>query len=292
MNSMTGFGSASRRDRKVDVEVEMRSVNHRFLSLKQGLPEGLTRHEPEIEQLVRSRVSRGSVTVSVSLRAAEEAGAAMPDLATLRRCHRRLKEIGKALAIPGEVELEDLLAVPTLWTNSGGPARAAGHWPAVRKLVARALEGLAAARAREGGKIARDLRARLDAIEGHVDRIQARVPVAVEAYQKKLDERVQALLAQKGLQGAQPDLAKEIALFADRCDISEEVQRLRAHVSEFRRVLPARGQLGRRLDFLTQEMGRETNTMASKGNDAEISSRAVQIKAELEKIKEQVENIE
>lgn len=292
MNSMTGFGSASRRDRRVGIEVEARSVNHRFLSLKQSVPEGLGRFEPEIDQLVRARVSRGSVTVTVSLKAADQENAALPALKAVRTCHRKLREMKKSLRIPGDVELRDLLAVPTLWSASNSQAEAAAHWPAVKRLVAEALDGLAAARAREGDRIARDLRGRVEAIEEHLDRVQERVPAAVQAYQKKLDDRIQAILSEKGLSSSQVDVVKEIALYADRCDISEEIQRLRAHVAEFRRILLLKGQIGRRMDFLVQEMGRETNTIASKGSDAEISSRAVHIKAELEKIREQVENVE
>lgn len=292
MNSMTGFGRASRRARNLDIEVEMRSVNHRFLTLKQSLPEGMARHEAEIEQAVRARLSRGSVTLSVSVKASDPAGPALPDLRAVKACHQRLKEIRKALGLRGEVELEDLLAIPGLWSNSNLEREAAEHWTEIRKLVLKAVDALARMRAREGEAIGRDLRGRLDAIEGQVARIEVRVPAALEAYQRKLDERIQSLLAQKGLEPAQADIVKEIALHADRCDISEELQRLRTHAAEFRKILQEKGQIGRRLDFLTQEMVRETNTLSSKGADAEISSAAVAIKAELEKIKEQVENVE
>jgi uncharacterized protein (TIGR00255 family) len=122
--------------------------------------------------------------------------------------------------------------------------------------------------------------------------VKERVPSVVESYQKRLDERIQALMRQKGIEGAQVDIVKEVAIHADRCDVSEEAQRLTAHIAEFRKVLSGEGQVGRRLDFLTQEMGRETNTIASKGNDAAISASAVEMKAELEKIKEQVDNLE
>jgi uncharacterized protein (TIGR00255 family) len=162
----------------------------------------------------------------------------------------------------------------------------------VLDLVGKALDQLVATRQREGAAIEKDLRARLDAVESCAARVRTRVPSVVEAYQKKLDERVRALLAQKGIEVAKADLAKEVAVYADRCDVSEEVQRLHAHVAEFRKVAASKGAIGRRLDFLTQEMGREANTIASKGNDAEVSAAAVEIKAELEKIKEQVENVE
>jgi uncharacterized protein (TIGR00255 family) len=114
----------------------------------------------------------------------------------------------------------------------------------------------------------------------------------IAAYQKRLEDRIRQLLEQKGVQAAQPDVLREVALHADRCDTSEECQRLKAHLAEFRKILASKTPMGRRLDFLSQEMGREINTTASKGNDAEISAAAVEMKAELEKIKEQVENLE
>jgi len=114
----------------------------------------------------------------------------------------------------------------------------------------------------------------------------------VESYQKRLDDRIQQLLAQRGLEAAKVDIVKEVAIHSDRCDTSEEIQRLRSHMGEFRKIIAQKGQLGRRLDFMTQEMGRETNTIASKANDGEIAACAVEMKADLEKIKEQVENVE
>jgi uncharacterized protein (TIGR00255 family) len=289
---MTGFGRATSRGRGLDLEVEVRSVNHRFMTLKQNLPEGLGRCEGEIEQMVRSRLGRGSVTLTVSARSADAEGPVLPDLEVLRATVRRLRKIQKELGLKGDLEMEDLLAIPSLWSNSHAEVPAEDVWPAVQKLVAKALDQLVSTRAREGRKIAKDLEGRLANIQARLDRIRARAPSVVEAYQRKLDERIQALLAQKGAEAARPDVVKEVALHADRVDISEEIQRLQAHLGEFRKILEGKGQIGRRLDFLTQEMGRETNTIVSKGNDTEISRCGVEIKTELEKIKEQVENVE
>lgn len=292
MNSMTGYGRSARSDGDLDIEVELRSVNHRFLTLKQNLPEALNRRETEIEQRARARLSRGSVSLTVALKAGRKAPPPLPDLERIKACHRRLVQIGKALGLPGNVEMEDLLAIPSLWTDMDRLSAKGDPWLRVRPLLDRALGALSAMRAREGKAIAAELGRRLRSIEALLARIQKRVPLALEAYQKKLDDRIRALLAQKGLELAQADLTKEIAVHADRCDISEEVQRLGVHVTEFRKALATREPVGRRLDFLVQEMGRETNTLASKAGDAAICTAAVEIKAELEKIKEQVENVE
>ena len=292
MNSMTGFGSASHRDRKLDLEVEVRSVNHRFFTLKQSLPEALSRREADVDRMARDRVGRGSMSMTVSAKRARSTAPTLPDLRRLKETFHGLRKARRALGMKGDVEFADLLAIPGLWSNDRSSEPKADLWPKARKLVATALDALVATRAREGKTIQKDLKGRLDAIDARIRRIRARAPRVIEGYQKRLDDRIKAVLAKKGLEVAQPDLAREVALYSDRCDVSEELQRLGAHVVEFRNILRLKGPIGRRLDFLTQEMMRETNTIASKGNDAAISACAVEVKAEIEKIKEQVENVE
>ena len=291
MNSMTGFGGASQRDRRMDIDVEVRSVNHRFLTLKQSLPDALGRHEGEIEQMVRARIGRGSVTVNVSVKTPRDREPSLPDLTTFKAYAKQLRGVQKALGLKGEIRMEDLLAIPSLWSN-GTTESSEELWPKVKKLLPKALDELVASREREGEKISEALQGHLQAIEGRLGKVQARVPHVVEAYQKRLDDRIQQLLTQRGLEAAKVDIVKEVAVHSDRCDTSEEIQRLRSHIGEFRKIVAQKGQLGRRLDFMTQEMGRETNTIASKANDGEIAASAVEMKAELEKIKEQVENVE
>lgn len=291
MNSMTGYGRASRRDRRGDIEVEVRSGNHRFLALKQTLPEGLARYEAEIEREVRARFSRGSLSLAVCLRSPANVPPALPNPGAWRACHRGLERVRRALGLPGPLGMRDLLAVPTLW-SAPPPGASDDLWPRVRPLVRRALEALAASRAREGRAIGRDLRARLASIERHLRRVQSRVPVSVDAYRKRLEGRIREILGRQGMEAGRVDVLREVAVYADRCDVSEEVHRLRSHISTFRRTLGAPGPVGRRLEFLVQEMSREANTLASKGNDAEISSCAVALKTDLEKIREQVENLE
>ena len=291
MNSMTGFGSASLRDRRMDIDVEVRSVNHRFLTVKLSVPDALSRHESEIEQLVRGRLGRGSVTVSVSVKNPRSAEPALPDLKVFKAYAKQLRDVRKALGLKGEITMEDLLAIPSLWSN-GSAEPDEELWPKVKKLLPKALDQLVEAREREGEKIAAAFESHLTGIEGRLGKVAARVPVVVDSYQKRLDDRIQQLLTQRGLEAAKLDIVKEVAIHADRCDTSEEIQRLKSHIGEFRKITAQKGQLGRRLDFLTQEMGRETNTIASKANDGEIAASAVEMKAELEKIKEQVENVE
>lgn len=293
MNSMTGFGRAGRRDRRFDIEVEARSVNHRFLSLKVSAPDALARYAGELERLVRAQLARGSVTVSVTLKACAEAEPPLPTPARVRKVYRSLDAIRRSLGLKGEIPFEALLAVPRLWEPSNHESEhAEAAWPLVKRLVLQATREMLKMRAREGETIQRDVAMRLDTIADRLRRIRERAPTVLVTYQRRLDERIGALLAQKGLEISKQDLAKEIAVYADRCDISEEAQRLGAHVESFRRIVKGGGQIGRRLDFLTQEMVREANTLSSKAGDSEISGLAVEIKAELEKIKEQSENVE
>ena len=291
MNSMTGFGSASLRDRRLDIDVEVRSVNHRFLTIKQSLPDSLARYDGEIEQLVRARLGRGSVSVSVSVKTPRDGEPTLPDLKTFKAVAKQLRDIQKALGLKGEIRMEDLLAVPSLWSN-GAVESDEELWPRVKKLLPKALDQLVETREREGQKISGAFKNHLESIEARLGKVETRVPAVVESYQKRLDDRIQQLLAQRGLEAAKLDIVKEVAIHSDRCDTSEEIQRLRAHIGEFRKIVAQKGQLGRRLDFMTQEMGRETNTIASKANDGDIAASAVDMKAELEKIKEQVENVE
>jgi uncharacterized protein (TIGR00255 family) len=146
MNSMTGFGSASQRDRRVDLEVEIRSVNHRYLTLKQNLPEELERYEAEVEQLVRGRLARGSVTLRVSLKSSDPATPVLPDTRTLKAYVKRLREMQASLGLKGELQMDDLLAIPALWSSARAAAPGEDLWPRTKKLVAKALDQLVATR--------------------------------------------------------------------------------------------------------------------------------------------------
>jgi len=293
VNSMTGFGRASKRDRQVDIEVEARSVNHRFLNVKLGLPEALARFEGEVEKLVRRKMARGSVSVTASIKSLEEAGEHLPDPARIRKYYRRLEAIRKDLGLKGEISFDALLSLPQLWGAGNHVSELAEkYWPDLQRLIGKAVDELVEARAREGEAIRRDVQGRLEAIEACVGKIQERAPAVLASYHRKLDERVSAAIAAKGLEAIKSDLVKEVAIYADKADISEELQRLSSHVEEFRRYTRAAGPIGRKLDFTVQEMVRETNTLSSKSGDAGIAALAVQIKSELEKLKEQAENIE
>ena len=289
---MTGYGSAQKRNGNFHIEIEVRSVNHRFINLKQSLPDGLVRHENEIDKLLRQKVHRGSVTVLVTLKPIHHRTQNLPDGKTIKTFVQHLRKIQKEAGIEGEIKMNALLTFPHLWNNSGHEEKEAASWPATRQLIMEAFENLAKMRGKEGSGIKKDLEGRLKRIEKLASLIGKRTGGVLTRYENRLESRIQNLLKNKGFDIAKPDILREVAVHADKCDISEELQRLQSHIKQFRSIMKTGGQMGRKLDFLNQEMVRETTTMTAKGNDAKISSSAVNIKAELEKIKEQVENIE
>jgi len=290
---MTGFGSARRGARGLAVDVEVRSVNHRFLQVKSRLPSPWTGFEPEIEEEVRKRLERGSVYVNVAARHTAPERQLRLNLPLARRYADLLRTLGRSLRLDGSLGIEDLAALPgVLGAPEPDLREMEQEFVAVRGALSGALSRLVAMREREGKALARDLDRRCAALEKGVGRVAKRAPAVVAAYREKLRRRLAELLEGAGTAPREEDLAREAALFADRCDVSEEITRLRAHLGEFRRTLRRPGAVGRTLDFLVQEIFRETNTIGSKAADAEIASEVVALKGELERVREQVQNVE
>lgn len=293
MRSMTGFGKARVPARQALLDVEIRSVNHRYFKFKASLPDALAPYEAEIEDLVRAEVRRGTVQVTVEIETAK--GAAVPRLnvAALKAYQEQIRRAKARLRLEGDVPLSLLLTLPQVWSLNGAAGKdGARWWPFAKRGLQRAVADLLKARAREGRGIQRDCLRALDGMDAAVRSIRARAPDVVREYQAKLRERVQALLADAAAALQPADLQREVAVFADRCDISEELQRLESHLRECRRLVLAGGEAGRRLEFLSQEVLREANTIGVKSNDYAIAGASVNLKAELEKLKEQIENIE
>jgi len=285
---MTGFGASRREEEGVGMEVEVRSVNHRFLQVKSRLPQDLLALEPRLEARVRERLGRGSVTVRVKL--APGPRAALLDRERLRRYAAELAELARELDLAGGVDLGVLTGLPEALAPTG-PADPERLWPGLSTCLDRALDLLDEMRLAEGRLLLADLEGRLDESAALLDRVEERVPPAVRAAREALASRVDELLADRDPLPRE-DLAREFALLADRLDISEEITRFRSHLAQWRKICAGGGPVGRRLDFLLQEMGREVNTMGAKANDAPISHLVVEIKAILEKQREQVQNLE
>jgi len=290
VRSMTGFGAASKEAAGLTVRVEVRTVNHRSLAVSVRGPSVLDALAAEVEAAVRRRIQRGSVNVSVSLARTRAAAPQRIAPAVLADYARQARDAAKDLGL-AEPTLGDLLRLPGVLeepeTPDLGDDGRAGLLAAVDAAVADAV----LMREREGAALAGELRGLLDAIERAAAAIEALVPRAVEVARTRLRERLAEILT-PGQGVPEEVVAREIAVLADRTDVAEEVARLRSHVLQAREALSAGEAVGRRLDFLAQEFGREVNTVGSKSQDAAIAALVVEAKLSVERLKEQAANLE
>jgi len=290
IRSMTGFGAGRGGAAGDEVDAEVRSVNHKFCEVKVRLPRELAALEPDVVRQAKERLARGGVEVTLRRGGGRGALAPRVDQELAAGYARAFDEVRRRLGLTGEVTLASVLqaeGVVTLEERAMDVEAARG---AVTAAIAQALEALAAMREREGAALARDLEGRLATVEGLVRRLEELSPRTVEVYRERLAERVQEL--SRGLAPDPVRLATEVAIFADRVDVSEELTRLRSHVAQMRGLLASGEPAGRKMDFLVQEMHREANTVGSKSQSAEITGAVVALKAEVERMREQVQNVE
>ena len=298
VKSMTGFGRGSFEEENFSVTVEIKSVNHRYNEIAIRLPHFLNPLEDKIRKTILASISRGRVDVFVTARyTATGAVNVSVDKPLALAYHTALLEVGDAIGITSpnisdQAEVLYLARCPDVITAKEGLFDCDGYWPKIKQAVDQAVGALVSMREAEGKNIVGDFYKRLDLIEQHVLAIEKRSPLAVAEYQAKLTERLDALLADKKI-SADPDrVLQEVAIFADRVSITEEIVRLKSHIRQFRLILESAQPVGRKLDFLVQEFNREANTIGSKANDFELAKTVVEVKAEIEKIREQIQNIE
>ena len=291
--SMTGRGTGAAAGRVARVEVELSSVNRKQLDVEVGLPRFLAAWESRVQEQIRGAVARGRVTgeIRVAWTEAAQASGVRVDLGLARAQAGALRAAAEKLGLRDDLQATDLLTLPGVVVVEHGARDLAALAPVLEKALAAALANLQGMRKKEGAALGRDLRARLGVLRKLAGEIGARAPGVAEAYRENLRRRIEAALPGTDLAGDER-LLKEVALFADRSDITEELVRLASHLEQAEGLLKAGGVVGRTLDFLVQEMGREINTMGSKANDGEITRRVIAGKAELERFREQVQNIE
>lgn len=288
IRSMTGFARAEAATPQGLLLWEIRSVNHRFLEVQFRLPDSCRALEPELRQRATARLGRGRLEASLSLRAAGERTAALGrlNLPLARQLIGHWQTLAAEISEPGPLNPTDILRWPgVLEQEEQDPAALQGE---ALGLFDAALGELAAAREREGARLAGLFEARLDEISAQVGQVLARLPEVTDRIRERLRERVAAL----GVTVDPERLEQELALIAQKMDVAEELDRLGAHIAEFRSGLGGDVPVGRRLDFLVQELNREANTLASKSADAETTRHAVDIKVLVEQIREQVQNVE
>ena len=291
MVSMTGFGQGEATRRGATVVAELASVNRRQFDVRVALPRVLSGLEAQVTELIHACVSRGCVTGSIRLTSANPGGwGARLDGDAARTFVRELRRVARDLKLKDDLGATALLNVPGLVDTERPQDSAAEIWPLVKKAVSVALADLVRMRRCEGRALEKDLRGRLRALAARVEHVRKRAPLVSSRYRKQLSARLEA--AGVSSVADDPQILKEVALFADRCDISEEIVRLDSHFHQADELMGSSKQTGRALDFLCQEMFREINTIASKANDARISEHVIAFKSELEAIREQVQNVE
>lgn len=298
LRSMTGHGLGEAALGPGRVQIEIRSVNHRYLEVRVRLPAEVVEHTGFVEEQVRSALGRGRVEVTGRI-SGDAICAPVLDVARARAAYEQLVALRDALSPREPLPLSLLASVPDLFVARGLPDLRTAR-EALARATEQACRGVMEMRAREGAALAADLEGRVARLTEHVEAIEARVPEVVDNARRRLAERIEKLLLQVGA-AAGPGapafdpvrLEQEVALFADRCDVTEECIRLRSHGDQFRALLAtgAAEALGRRLDFLLQEMAREANTIGAKSADAETARLVVEVKADVERMREQVQNV-
>jgi uncharacterized protein (TIGR00255 family) len=289
IHSMTGFGRGTASASGADVTVELRSLNSRYCEVTVRAPRSLAEHETDVQNRVKDALDRGKVNVNVQVQRAAEAAPLRVDAAAASTYRRLLEDVREAAGIEEAIGLEQILKFPDVLVAVEEGDDAEGVWEATQEALTGALDAITAMRRQEGEALAADLRGRLDAIEAELDAVEETAPDRVAAAREALHERIAALFDDERVDADRLEL--EIAILADKLDVNEECVRLRSHLALFREALESADPVGRRLNFLAQEFNREINTIASKANDPGIAHRAVTMKEELEKIREQVQNI-
>lgn len=293
INSMTGYGEAQGEVNRVTYTVEIKTVNSRYFKAVIKLPEQMAFLEEDIEKMLRKNLSRGMINYILRLKDVPIQALFDIDEPAIRAIIEKLDSIRSSAGVSGMIDLGSLLNLPGI-VRSAIPEKEAAQQIsyAVLKTTQKAIDKVKQMRAAEGMALDADLKKRCKAIERNLGRICSRSAAVLAGYGKKLKKRVDELLSQAGLKLDQDSIAREVAVFADRADISEETARLSSHLKQFAGSCRSNEQAGRRLDFISQEMLREANTIASKASDVKIARWVVDIKCQIDRIKEQVQNIE
>ncbi len=289
---MTGFGTGEATSDGVSVSVEIRSLNSRFLEIFSNLPKKFYFKDFEMRELVKSKMSRGKINIAVSIEygASTANTAVKANLQLAEAYYNQLQEIRKHLKIKDAVRLEDVLQFSDIFKNTESDDSAEKEWQLVAKAMTVALDKLNNMRVQEGRELSRDLQNRMQTIEKNVGRIEQMAQDRIPMERQKLREKVAKLFENDEVDPQR--LEMEIVMLADKLDISEECVRMRSHIKFFLEALKDKEQAGRKINFLLQEMNREVNTMGSKANDATLAQIVVGAKEELERIREQVQNVE
>lgn len=290
---MTGFGSAEYKDDVCTMHIEIRSVNNRYLKIDSRLPDVLQTFENEIERPIREKIVRGTVLLNVNYHSLKQESEYVLNSDKLREYYTLLNDIKKEIGSRERVSINSLMLLPGVFLKGKkNPENADSMLSICVTLLNQALDKMLEMRAVEGKNLAKDIEQRKEFIFSILQKVEMRAPVVVLEYSKRLKNRAASLLAGTDIELTDSNLYREIAIFAERCDITEEINRLKSHLNQLHETLYSDEPTGRKLDFIVQEMFRETNTMCSKANDGILLKDLVDVKTEIEKIREQAFNIE
>lgn len=290
--SMTGFGKASRSVKKLKVSAELRSINSKYLEVSCRLPMVFSDKESEIKEIISQKVSRGKISVQLGIEKSANSDVTIqvkPD--AVKEYYKLLSGIKKTTGIKEEIKLEHILKFSEIFKGESNDDLA-DYWNDIKKIVSAAVNDLVVMKAKEGKVLEKDILSRLSSIEKKLDVVTKLSVKNVSETKRKMLDKVNNLINEAGIQADNNRLEYELIMISDRLDITEEVIRAKSHINYFRNNVKQKELSGRRLNFLVQEINREINTIASKSNSSEISQFVVEMKEELEKIKEQLQNIE
>ncbi|MDN5331102.1 MAG: hypothetical protein PWP45_327 [Tepidanaerobacteraceae bacterium] len=289
IRSMTGYGRGKNCG-KITWEVELKSVNHRFLEINVKLPRQWLFLEEKIRNYIRERIRRGRIDVFVNCSWGTLPVDIKIDKSAVESYYKKLVELKEEVGFEGPVTLSLLSMMPDLFVVEQQFPEEQELWPELKKALEQAVDNLIEMRVKEGKNLWRDISSRLDAIMERVKNIKMMADAVIEEYRKKLQQKVKKI--KEGLEMNEERLEAEVVIFAERSDINEELVRIESHIAQFKNMGNADEVLGKKMDFLAQEIFREVNTIASKSADYNITREVIEIKSELEKIREQLQNIE
>jgi len=291
--SMTGFGDARLDDGRIAVAVEVRTVNNRYLKVITKCPDVFAPLEGEVEKIVREHIGRGTVTVDMRLDRLDRGSASALNQEVLQAYWKQLTALARTLHAPAPSDLASLLVLPGVVSDEDERGcDVDAEWKLASETLRQALSRLQRFRVDEGRSMQDDLQANVRVVADRLNQVVDLAPQVVSEYRMKLLERVRQTIAEVDVTVTDSDLIREVSIFADKCDINEEITRLRCHLEQFEAFLHSDESTGRKLEFLTQEMFREVNTIGSKANNVPIAHAVVAMKAAVEKIKEVLQNVE
>ena len=291
IKSMTGFGRCEKVTDQYKISVEMKAVNHRYLDLSIKMPKRFNYFEAAIRSMLKKDIQRGKVDVFISYEDyTEEKLCLKYNKALAAEYVRYFKEMSEEFGLTDALTVTDLARMPEVLTMEEAPEDEEAIWKILSEALREAADRFVESRRLEGENLKEDLLKKLDYMAELVDYVEERSPRVVAEYRKKIEEKVREFLENAALDEGR--IATEVTIFADKVCVDEETVRLRSHMEHTRSELTAGGSIGRKLDFIAQEMNREANTILSKANDLEVSEKAIALKTEIEKVREQIQNIE